>query len=169
MSRGEIDHTALVNKIMLTGEQIQIDAELVDSAKPLIDYMMKRSIEVISKVNSFSTGNNSSQQHHPNTKAMNKRLFTKVLQPLMKIYFREVPAEVQKIINSANTMVTRNVIQHEKNVTKSALNDGNDCNQIIATCGSSVCGWTVPEICVTCVGTCLIPNPHFDPLCDTCS
>ena len=116
---------------MLAGEQVQVEAGLVDAAKPLMDYMMKESIAFISKQKKSSStstttksdsgkstegkaltgaaSNTSStveQNQHPNTKAFNKKVLNQVIHPLMEIYLKDVPTEVHRIINSANKMVT---------------------------------------------------------------
>ena len=132
---------------MLAGEQVQVEAGLVDAAKPLMDYMMKESIAFISKQKkSFSTstttksdllkstegkaltgaGSNTSsaveKNQHLNTKAFNKKVLNQVIHPLMEIYLKDVPTEVRRIINSANKMVTLN--NGGMNVTTSNASGG---------------------------------------------
>ena len=136
----------------MAGEQVQVEAGLVDAAKPLMDYMMKESIAIISKQKkSFSTstttksdllkstegkaltgaGSNTSsaveKNQHLNTKAFNKKVLNQVIHPLMEIYLKDVPTEVRRIIKSANKMVTLNnggMNATTSNASGGALMDG---------------------------------------------
>ena len=111
LTEGDKDGMAIINKIVLADEQIQMDADMVDAAQPLLDYMMQKSIDFISKQDKVSplakTNTNSSvKSEHQHTKPMSKKLFKQVIQPLMKIYLKDIPTESRRLIKSANKMVT---------------------------------------------------------------
>ena len=186
LSEGDKKNTALINKIMLAGEQVQVEAGLVDAAKPLMDYMMKESIAFISKQKKSSStstttksdsgkstegkamtgaaSNTSStveKNQHLNTKAFNKKVLNQVIYPLMEIYLKDVPTEVRRIINSANKMVTLNnggMNATTSNASGAALRD--------FSCGpvelATYLRCSVSQGCgTTCVGACACSFCHL--------
>ena len=136
LTEGDKDGMAIINKIVLADDQIQMDADMVDAAKPLLDYMMQKSIDFISKQDKVSppakTNTNSSvKSAHQHTKPMSKKLLKEVIQPLMKIYLKDIPTESRRLIKSANKMVTMSNGIEGMNTTSVAggpLKDGCTCN-----------------------------------------
>lgn len=135
LTEGDKDGMAIINKIVLADDQIQMDADMVDAVQPLLDYMMQKSIDFISKQDKVSppakTNTNSSvKSAHQHTKPMSKKLFKEVIQPLMKIYLKDIPTESRRLIKSANKMVTlRNGIEgiNATSVAGGPLKDGFSC------------------------------------------
>ena len=114
---------ALIKKIVLADEQIQMDANMVDAAQPLLDYMMQKSIGYISKQEKVSNSNSTNRQQH-HTKPMSKKLLKQVIKPLMEIYLKEIPTEAQRLILSANKMVALNNGIKKMNATASGAAGG---------------------------------------------
>ena len=136
LTKGDKNGMALINKIVLADEQIQMDADMVDAAQPLLDYMMQKSIDYISKQVKVSTSHSTNhQQHH--SKPMSKKLFKQVIKPLMEIYLKEIPTEARRLFQSANKMVVLNNGIEKMNATTagvaggplSFVNCNNWCNQ----------------------------------------
>ena len=161
---------------MLAGEQVQVEAGLVDAAKPLMDYMMKESVALISKQKKSSStttksdsgkstegktmtgaaSNTSSaveQNQHLNTKAFNKKVLNQVIHPLMEIYLKDVPTEVRRIINSANKMVTLN--NGGMNATTATSNaSGGALRDFVCGCtGQDLADFQNPAGCQVCPNT----------------
>ena len=114
---------AIIKKIVLADEQIQMDADMVDAAQPLLNYMMQKSIGYISKQEKVSNSNSTNRQQH-HTKPMSKKLLKQFIKPLMDIYLKEIPTEAQRLFKSANKMVALNNGVKSMNATTSGATDG---------------------------------------------